>query len=304
MDALGFSSAEANGAILLVFILFSFIILSTFLQPVRPAKIATDDQSLKEWAAEIEASLVAKTPENPKPATYPQKTSRKRSEVPYRPFAFDPNTASQEDLISNGVPAFLARRMVNYRSKGGSFRKKEDLLKIYDFSDSLYALVEPYVQIADSLTNEGIRDTEFAKKDEEPAEPEVWFELNSANAEELRRIRGIGAVLSSRIVKYRNLLGGFHDYAQLREVWGLKPEVIEVLKNHSVLEPKIQQIPLNTDSIKVLARHPYIDYNLARALVNYRKVHGDYQEAAEIQNIKLMSDSLYQKLSPYLSISH
>ena len=51
---------------------------------------------------------------------------------------FDPNIAEVDLLQRVGVPLFLAQRILNYRSKGGVFKIKSDLQKIYDFPDSLF----------------------------------------------------------------------------------------------------------------------------------------------------------------------
>ncbi|MEO9474297.1 MAG: helix-hairpin-helix domain-containing protein [Cyclobacteriaceae bacterium] len=132
---------------------------------------------------------------------------------------------------------------------------------------------------------------------------ESKLDLNRATATQLQKIKGIGPVLSERIVKYRDYLGGFASYDQIREVYGLKPEVVEKLSEITFVEGDIISIELNTDSIKLLAAHPYIDYKLARSIINYRKVHGNYTAPEELLSLKLMTDSLYQKLYPYISKS-
>ncbi len=137
------------------------------------------------------------------------------------------------------------------------------------------------------------------------AEPEKLapISINQTNAESLQAIKGIGPTLSERIIKYRDLLGGFHDAAQLSEVYGLSPEVIAKLSETIVLSDSVGHININTDSLKLLSKHPYIDYRLAKKIVNYRHVHGDYKQPADLLLLKTMSDSLYQKLYPYISTS-
>ncbi|WP_258102567.1 helix-hairpin-helix domain-containing protein [Marinoscillum sp. MHG1-6] len=129
------------------------------------------------------------------------------------------------------------------------------------------------------------------------------FDLNVATSEELMRIKGVGPVLSERIVKYRNRLGGFNQPDQLYEVYGLKHEVADSIKKWTYIRGKVTPtIPLNADSIKHIMTHPYINYSLAKHIFNYRKVHGRYKDIEELLSLKLMTDSLYQKLYPYLSL--
>ncbi|MEP4535292.1 MAG: helix-hairpin-helix domain-containing protein [Cyclobacteriaceae bacterium] len=155
-------------------------------------------------------------------------------------------------------------------------------------------------------------DKEKAKTEVKPAYKKKYapaytaenkLNLNIATAPQLQKINGIGTVLSERIVKYRDYLGGFTSNDQIREVYGLKPEMVEKLSEITFIEGGIVAIELNTDSIKLLAAHPYIDYKLARSIINYRKVHGNYTAPEELLPLKLMTDSLYQKLYPYISKS-
>lgn len=125
-------------------------------------------------------------------------------------------------------------------------------------------------------------------------------DLNEATSEELQIVRGIGPAYSTRIIKYRELLGGFADTTQLTEVYGLTPEIVhEVLKEFQIITP-VASINLNTDSIKVLARHPYISYDLARLIINYRKEHGDFTTAADLKKIKAVDEPTFLRLKPYL----
>lgn len=126
--------------------------------------------------------------------------------------------------------------------------------------------------------------------------------INAATADEWQKIKGIGPVLSERIIGYKNILGGFSSVDQLKEVYGLKPEILEVLEEITEVDDSIKLLNINTDSLKYLYSHPYIDYKLAKSIINYRKVHGDYDQPDQLLDLKLMSDSLYQKLYPYISV--
>ncbi len=127
--------------------------------------------------------------------------------------------------------------------------------------------------------------------------------LNNADTTQLQSIKGIGPVLSKRIVKYRSSLGGFHNENQLNEVYGLSPELLESLSEISFVTDSLVQLNINSDSLKYLASHPYINYKMAKSILNYRKVHGDYGQVSDLLKLKLMTDSLYQKLYPYISVS-
>lgn len=125
-------------------------------------------------------------------------------------------------------------------------------------------------------------------------------DLNKATAKELQMVKGIGPTYSERIIKYRNLLGGFADTTQLREVYGLKAVTIKELSKHFQIITDVNSIEINTDSLKVLARHPYINYDLARIILNYRQQHGDFKSSEELRKIKAIDEGTFLRLKPYL----
>lgn len=92
--------------------------------------------------------------------------------------------------------------------------------------------------------------------------------------------------------------------SQLKEVYGIKNDIHQKIKTHfNIQATDIQKVNINQDSIKLLARHPYISYPISRAIVKYRKQHGDYRFIEELKNIHIISDSIYQIMVPYIEAS-
>ncbi|MEM9339992.1 MAG: helix-hairpin-helix domain-containing protein [Bacteroidota bacterium] len=125
-------------------------------------------------------------------------------------------------------------------------------------------------------------------------------DLNRATAKDLRAIKGIGTVFSNRIVKFRDRLGGFSNLHQLNEVYGLTPDMIERIEDRFSLVSAVHPFDINNDSVKFLAKHPYISYDLAWILINYRKQHGDIKGVEDLSKIQAIDDSLIMKLRPYI----
>ena len=292
IDSFGFSKTETNGFMILILIVFLTAILPRiYFRNYETKSKPVSNQTLEQWAAEMRVSIKKKE----RKPFYSQPKLMTQSN-------FDPNEASVEVMNSGGLPKYLAERIVKYRQKGGSFKEANDLKKMYGMTDSIYSIIQNFVIIVEIEEKQKFRDEVIKKPRAWESEVEVSIELNSATKEEFQRIRGIGSVLSERITQYRNLLGGFYSTDQLKEVYGLKEEVIEQIIQQSIFDGGVNQITINTDSIKKLIGHPYIDYNLARAVINYRRVHGVYKSIDQLLEIKMMNDSLYQKLSPYLSL--
>lgn len=128
-------------------------------------------------------------------------------------------------------------------------------------------------------------------------------DLNQVDSIWLMQIYGIGPVLSKRIIKYRNLLGGFHSMDQLNEVYNLPEETIEKLKQYVFLDSAniaIERISINATDFMQIAAHPYISYILAKAIVSYREQHGPFNNLEDLKNIHLMDDSTYLRVLPYI----
>ncbi len=130
------------------------------------------------------------------------------------------------------------------------------------------------------------------------------FNINQADVAELSAISGIGKVFSNRIIQYRNLLGGFVSSSQFEEIYGLKEEVYSQLANSVFIDlESIETINLNEVSLDELKQHPYFNWTLSNAIVNYRYHHGDFKSKSNIKKIHLVNDEIYRKIAPYISVS-
>ncbi|MDR2970221.1 MAG: helix-hairpin-helix domain-containing protein [Tannerellaceae bacterium] len=100
-------------------------------------------------------------------------------------------------------------------------------------------------------------------------------ELNSADTLILKKVPGIGSAFSNRILKYRNLLGGFYSVAQLSEVYGIDEERYQALKEWFCVNPGlIRKRELNRLPPDSLPRHPYISYRQAKVIRQLLKQNG------------------------------
>ncbi|MGQ7870011.1 helix-hairpin-helix domain-containing protein [Sunxiuqinia sp. sy24] len=225
-------------------------------------------------------------------------------------FRFDPNAIDSLMLDSLQLPNYVKKNLMRYRSKGGRFYKVADMRKIYGMTDSIFDTIQPYVQIV-LQNHEPHRPDVNIKRSNEPfqsvheqvplnAELKT-IEINTAMADELKQLRGIGKVLSVRIVKYRRLLGGFHSFDQLYEVYGLKPETIENILPYLKLDSEqVGQINVNFADVEDFARHPYISFELAKALVAFRSENGFVTKLQVLREKNVISETDFQKIVPYL----
>lgn len=245
--------------------------------------------------------------------------TKERNNEPSRPtrlFPFDPNIATPEQLQELGIPKFLALRIDKYRQKGGTFRKKEDLKKIYDFPPALFSTLEGYIDLPELGQK-----SEDAKAFEENPRPEsagaaplpnreskfparptpTVFDINTADTTQLVALRGIGSKLSVRIVKYRDALGGFHSSEQYAEIYGLDSTVLTELRHYGKLQTAPRKININTATADELFRHPYFrNRKLNEVIIRYREQHGPYASAEALKAIRILDEATLRKWEPYL----
>lgn len=305
-----FSYAEAKGFLLMAGLLLIFF-LTYLLYRQWPSEGYTsyieDKALLDSLVRQMEA--LEKMPSSTLKENY-YKGSREEEEAAAPPqfFVFDPNRLPVDSLQLLGIPQWLARRIVNFREKGGRFRKKEDLMVIYDMPDSLYQSLRPFIQLPpDPVSPPGARAEKPERREDRPVFKEktvAAFDINQADSLLLQEVKGIGPVLSSRIVKFREKLGGFVSMDQLYEVWGLDSTVVEKLGLSAFIDGSFrpEQLNINEASQEEIAAHPYFSPMQARLIYAYRQQHGAYQSVNDLLNIHTLDSSFVKKVSPYIVV--
>ncbi len=206
-------------------------------------------------------------------------------------FQFDPNTATDQDFIRLGLSQKQIQTIRNYLNKGGCFRRKDDFLKIWGLSIDQKTMLTNYIVIEDKRLTAPVKKTVYEK---------ILIDLNSADSLTLKQLPGIGEILSKRIVKYRDLLGGFYSLDQLHEVYGLNEQTIHQIENMvNVDSTKIKKLDLNFADMKALSKHPYIKRDLANKIVKFRASHGNISNLADLRNNMILNKDEYTRLRPY-----
>ena len=138
-----------------------------------------------------------------------------------------------------------------------------------------------------------------------PVRDSVYLDLNASDTLYLQEVRGVGKVRARNIYKYGQKLGGYISVNQLKEVYSIDSATFEQIKPHFYAgKTEIRKVNINSDDPKYLARHPYIDFALAKALIRFRKKYEkDFNSIEEIKQIHLMDEETYNKLRPYIKLS-
>lgn len=162
-------------------------------------------------------------------------------------FRFNPNTVSVEDLQRLGFSEKQAQSIENYRLKGGRFRRPADFAKSYVVADSVYARLEPYIDIP-------------------------RLDINLADSVALLDLPGIGPYFAGKIVQYRTQLGGYTSPEQLMEIYHFDEEKYAALQDLiTCSEPEGYALWALPEAD--LAKHPHISRSEAHGIVLFRAHH-------------------------------
>lgn len=215
---------------------------------------------------------------------------------------FDPNTADSTLLVTVGFQPWMARNLIRYRNAGKVFRRPDELRRLYGMNDSLYSTLAPFIRI-DTTRTDSLPNPYRAVTDSTPGviavKRDTILELNSADTAELMLLRGIGRYTATRIIRYRQALGGFYSVRQLYEVPELPAQRADSLLPHFAVDTAlITAVLVNRSSVKQLQRHPYISYPQARQLYDLRRRKLRLSSVDELSAI-FTPDELH-RLTPYL----
>lgn len=259
----------------------------------------------------------ADLPKDTKESKYPRSSSTPYAVTDARQaetFPFDPNTADSTELLRLGLQPWQVRNIYKYRAKGGIYRKKEDFARLYGLTVKDYRRLEPYIRIsadyqpaATLFTEQGINNEKLGMKNEAQKATRHYpvkitegehIVLNVADTAMLRRVPGIGSYFAKEIVRYGQWLGGYVNVNQLDEIDNFPKSS----KKYFVIEqPNPEKLNLNKLTLQQLRRHPYINYYQAKAITDYRRLHGKIQSLKDLGFSPDFNEKDMLRLEPYVS---
>ena len=216
-------------------------------------------------------------------------------------FRFNPNTLSIEGWQKLGLNEKISKTIEKYRSKGGKFHQPEDIMKIWGMPYGFYERVKNYIAIAptpNSYQQNNAGKTLYSKFEKKP----VVVNINEADTSAFIALPGIGNKLATRIVNFRDKLGGFYSVSQVGETYGLPDSTFQKIKGSLQLGGTVKRLNVNSATKEQLKTHPYIKWNLANAIVEYRNQHGAFKSLDELKNITIIDDTTFEKIVHYLSL--
>lgn len=300
------TSEQWLGLVLLVILVIGTLIAVKRLRPQEDVEVGWSNDSTKmEFVAyQVRQDSIRKAQ---------WKKTYKRDTIAIRLQVFDPNTADSSTLVHLGFKPWQAKNLLKYRAKGGRYRRPEDLKRLYGMTDSMYQILQPYIQIVrtdvdslrlDSMGRDSLlRDT--TRYDSMPkwqhVKKDTILNLRTADTTELKMIRGVGSYRAKQIVRYRDALGGFVRVEQLREVEGMELVADSVMKHFVLDSANVKQLNVNSMGVRQLSRHPYLRFEDAKAIYELRRRKIKLDSIEQLYELETMSEETIKKVAPYLN---
>ena len=299
----GYLTFSKKERIAVVFFCSSILLLALWptLSPKRAAIPLQKDSVLSKLldTATRLAQLRPETAAEDETPVYQYEASKKAGYTEGALFYFDPNTLDASGWKGLGLQDRTVKTILNYRSKGGHFYKDEDLKKIWGLPEGFYEHVKDYIQIA-VPKKEDAPDSNFFKTPYKKIERKIdVVDVNQSDTSALIALPGIGSKLAQRIVNFRDKLGGFYSVEQISETYGLPDSTFQKLKPYLQVHGVLKKFNINSATKEELKTHPYIKWNLANAIVEYRNQHGPFKNVDELKNVMLIDNVTFHKIVPY-----
>ena len=266
-----FSKGQRSGIFLLLLLIIVFQCIYFFVD-FSFEDIPINDKELKRYQNEMDSLRLVEI-ENNKPKLYP----------------FNPNYITDYKGFTLGMSNEEIDRLLSFRKQNKWVNSAEEFQNVTKISDSLLYEISPYFQFPEWVTSQKSSTKPVFQNYSSTKTFEQKQDLNTATAQQLQKVNGIGDALSDRIVKYRNKFnGGFISDIQLNDIYGLSPEVIErIINDFTVKTPRtIQKINLNTATTNDLVTIQYIDYEIAHNIIEERTLREGFKSLEELTKVK------------------
>ena len=203
-------------------------------------------------------------------------------------FNFDPNTIDEQGLLKIGFSPKVAKIFLNYRNKGGRFKTKEDVSKVFGVSPKLYQHIENHIYInPKNMVSPAVSKPSFEN---------TIIDINKANVAQLKSLYGIGKYYAQKIVETREKIGSYISIDQFRFVCRMPDSTFDKMKSRITLTPSvIKKININKASKEDLEGHPFIAKWQVEDILKNRPIYGE----ADLLELYTFKNPKYRNAMPY-----
>ena len=293
-----FSKGERVAIVTILALILVLILACLF----RPSRKSLSDASLHDLDSLLALRQAAIELQQQQQAEKPQEVTE------LHPFPFNPNTITEEEWLQIGLTDRQVRSIMNYKAKGGRFYSKSDVEKLYAISEEEYAQLEPFIVLPEVARGNTSKPT--AKKQERQAfddkpKPEKKaipvVDLNTVDSTTLVELPRMGGYMASRIIAFREKLGGFVEVAQLLDVKGLDSTRFAAMRPYLLIgDTETRKIDVNREDFKTLVGHPYLSYEQVKRIFRQRETRGMIKNWVQLEALLKEEGDVNPLLEYYL----
>ena len=277
---LSFSKGERVAIVTILAAIFVLILACLF----RPSPKSLSDDALHNLDSLLALRQAAVELQQRQQAEKPEEVAE------LHPFPFNPNTLTEDEWRQIGLTDRQVRNIMNYKAKGGKFYSKNDLGKLYTISEEDFAQLEPFIVLPKVSRGKNTKSSEqsgfatgstTAKPEKKPI-PIV--DINTVDSTTLVELPQIGGFMASRIIEFRDKLGGFINLEQLSDVKGMDSTRFATILPYLILnEVEVRKVDVNRADFKTLVHHPYLNYEQVKRIFNQREKRGMIKNWAQLE---------------------
>ena len=227
---------------------------------------------------------------------------------------FDPNTADYRTMIDAGVPRNVAVSLIKWREAGKVFRIKEDVALCFNMNDSLYFVLEPYIEIgAEYRIKPSSEEYKLTPTPELQSIEYSPFKIDTASAEYLHTL-GFSIRQAKLVVRYRDMIGGYRDMAEFKECYAVDSAMAARLEPYIIFEERDSTlhsksyeheeltipIDINSADSATLVRLRGIGAKSAMHIIRYRELLGGYYSKSQISELEVVTEENFHKILPQI----
>ena len=182
--------------------------------------------------------------------------------------------------------------------------------------------------------NTDVPDVSFETETSDFVDDVPYIDINTAEKEDLTRIKGIGDYLADEIIYYRNETGGFNNIEEIMNVNGIGEKIFAEIRDFIYVEnpvypveevceeiisdePEYQEeilteppltlddcipININTADKEILMLLPYVDESVADEIIQLRTQLGAYSNTYELLYLQSLSQNQIAEIIDYLTV--
>ena len=222
-------------------------------------------------------------------------------------YPFNPNFISDYKGYKLGMSETQIDKLHQFRKQNKYVNSNAEFQKLTGVSNEWMKQYARYFKFPDWVTNRTANnyqtnyDNTYQKFDKKESKIVVQ-DLNKANQVELEKAYMIGEKLSLKIISERDKFGSFASMDQLGFIWGISPEAIADLNKKFQIRSSenLKKININTSTIKELQQFPYFNYTIAKNIVTFRSMNGDFKSSEDLTNVKLFPLEKLKIIALYL----